>query len=103
MVESRVLETLSQRIIRNIRDSRLAKLVKFVTEFSLTANIKLNGRPIGALLTFLILILGVAFSIKLVFKKVIRPLIYPALRHLVYLYVRRQSRLLPTINPGNLA
>ena len=73
-----------------------------MTEFSLTAEIKLNGKPISALLTFLIIVLGIAYSIKLAFKKVVRPVIYPALRYLVYRYVRRQSRLLPPISASNL-
>ena len=103
MAESKAVETLAERIIRNVRDSRLAKLVKFALEFSLTAEIKFNGRPISSLMSFIIFLLGIAYAVRLVFKRVVRPFIYPALRHLIYRYVRRNSYLLPSINLNSLA
>lgn len=88
-------------MMRNIRDSRLVKLIDYLTRFSLTAEIKLNGRPISPLLTFLILVFGIAFSIRIVYKYVAKPLIYPVLRHLFYRLVRKPSKLLPPVK--NLA
>ena len=89
------IETLTERIIWNVRDSRLVKLINFVREFTIAAEIKLNGRPLGGLVTILIFILGVAMTVKLAFKRVLRPLIYPALRKLFFRFLRRKSRLLP--------
>ena len=87
--------------MRNIRDSRLVKLIDYLTRFSLTAEIKLNGRPISPLLTFLILVFGIAFTIRLLYKYVAKPLIYPVLRHLFYRLFRKRSKLLPPVK--NLA
>ena len=84
-------------MVRNIRDSRLVKLIDYLTRFSLTAEIKLNGRPISPLLTFLILVFGIAFSIRIVYKYVAKPLVYPVLRHLFYRLVRKPSKLLPPV------
>ena len=85
------------RILRNIRDSRLVKLIEYVTRFSLTAQIKINGRPISSLLTFLILVFGIAFSIKLLYKYVAKPILYPIFRHFFYRLVRTRSKLLPPV------
>ena len=85
------------RILRNVRDSRLVKLVEYITRFSLTAQIKINGRPISSLLTFLILVFGIAFSIKLLYKYVAKPILYPIFRHFFYRLVRTRSKLLPPV------
>ena len=95
MSDKAIVETLSQRIVRNIRDSRLVKLIDYLTRFSLEAQIKINGRPISSLLTFLILVFGIAFSVKLLYKYVAKPIIYPILRHFFYRVVRGRSKLLP--------
>ena len=95
--EVAVVETLAQRISRNIRDSRLLKLIDYVTHFSVTAQIKINGHPVSSVLTFLILVFGFALSAKLLFKYVARPLLYPVLRHFFFFVFRRRSSLLPPV------
>lgn len=52
-------------------------------------------------MTFLILVFGIAFSIRLLYKYVAKPLIYPVLRHLFYRLIRGRSKLLPGVK--NLA
>ena len=95
--ERKAVETLSQRIIRNIRDSRLVKLIDYLTRFSLTAEIKINGREISPVLTFFILVLGIAFSIRLLWKYLAKPVLYPIFRRLFYRLVYGKSRLLPPV------
>ena len=53
------------------------------------------------MLTFLILVFGIAFSIRILYKYVAKPIIYPILRHFFYRWVRKRSKLLPPIK--NLA
>ena len=49
----------------------------------------------------MILVFGIAFSIRLLYKYVAKPIIYPILRHIFYRVFRKRSRLLPPVK--NLA
>ena len=79
-----IVETLSQRLVRNIRDSRLVKLINAITSFSIKAQINFNGRPVNSLLTFLILVFGVAYLVKSVYKYILKPVFYPVWRHFLH-------------------
>ena len=89
---------MSQRILRNIRDSRMVKLIDYMTRFSLTAQIKINGKPLSSILTFIILVFGLALSVKLAFRYVVRPIFYPLLRKVFYKIIVGRSNLLPPVN-----
>ena len=92
-----LVETLAERITRNIRDSRLVNLINYISHFSITAQIKINGHPISSIVTFVVLVFGIVFSVRLLFKYVARPLIYPILRHFFYRIFRSRSNLLPPV------
>jgi len=96
--EKKVVKTLSQRIVRNVKDSRLVKLIDMATRFSLTAEIKLNGRPVSSILTFFLLVFGIIFAARLAYRYIAKPLLYPVLRHFFYRFIRRRSRMLPRIS-----
>ena len=75
----------------------MVKLIDYLTRFSLTAEIKINGREISPLLTFFILVFGIAFSIRLLWKYLAKPVLYPIFRRLFYRLVYGRSRLLPPV------
>ena len=51
-------------------------------------------------MTFLLLVLGTATLIRLLYKGIARPLVYPVLRKLALLILRRRSKLLVATEKG---
>ena len=96
--EKKLVESLSRRVRRSLSDSRLVKFLDRITRFSLTAEIRLYGHEISPVFTFVILVLGIVFSIRLVYKYIARPIVYPILRHFFYRIIRHRSRLLPPVS-----
>lgn len=71
------------------------KLLNDITKFTLTAQIKINNRMINPLVTFVLLVLGSTYLVKLLYKGVLIPIIYPFLRKIFYAILKKRSKLLP--------
>ena len=71
------------------------KILNDITKFTLTAQIKVNNKQISPLVTFILLVLGSAYLVKLLYKGVLIPIIYPFLRKVFFTILKRRSKLLP--------
>ena len=96
--DKQLVESLARRIKQSIANARLSRLVSGITRFSLTASIKLNGYEISPVFTFIILMLGILFSLKLVIKGVIQPIIYPIVKHFFFKIMKRRSKLFARVS-----
>ena len=70
---------------------KLKDILRRVTKFTLTAQIKVNNQQINPLATLILLLLGVAYLVKLLYKGVLVPIVYPFLRRLFYAILKRRS------------
>ena len=74
---------------------RAKRILNDITKFTLTAQIKVNNKQINPLVTFILLVLGSTYLVKLLYKGVLVPLIYPFLRKIFFTILKRRSKLLP--------
>ena len=71
------------------------RILNDITKFTLTAQIKVNNRQINPLVTFILLVLGSTYLLKLLYKGVLIPIIYPFLRKVFFAVLKKRSKLLP--------
>jgi hypothetical protein len=68
--------------------------LKRISSFSLTAQIKLNGKVISPATTFLILVFGMCCVIRSVWKRIVLPWLYPLLKKIFRTVFIRKNKLL---------